>query len=468
MKKMNHDEIIDLASIDFSMLTLSDDDAEMDEATISTIMMQLGPESFVFEDTNDKKKKRIKDPSDPRAIFAPNEIDATVGGELPKTDRRNANKKPPSRACLNETERKRFSKSMYVDSMTIPTVTVYDEELLDTSRISLELARSGSEARSLSTIVFSRDSLAASICFGMYEAFEMKISETLDSPAKMAMLFNLVGHLLPVFGQMRKPPSTGLGPRSKIYQNHSPINDEYHSFAFEPVVIATSGEGIGDPGEIVAQGVVVSNKGLNFPAGDARRLTLGRKDEFEESLCWVLITHVYFPYITYASIGPHKTRKVTDNVYQLNYSEHNNLYDSVFRWDDYMNSHTHLKACGVSSFGFTDTKQTGKDIARRLFPWSVEYARDTLEWFRSRGKMEEFLLETDMSSGRRAKDREDVPSGMDMRRFLLMELLLTNTPLEKMLTGEPVFFDFKSPNIKGGARGLYDRLSNYSYRQNTS
>jgi hypothetical protein len=260
---------------------------------------------------------------------------------------------------------------------------------------------------------------------------------------------------------MRKPPVGGFGAKSKIYQNHMPIENGYHPFAFEPVVIATSGEGIGDAGEIVAQGIIVSNRGLNFPVGDARRVTLGRKHEFEESLCWVLVTHVYSPYITYASLGPHKTKKISENVYQIVESPFKNLCNDVFKWNEYMNARTHLKACGVSSFGFTDTKQTGRDISRRLFPWSVRYAADTLNWFWHRNKMDSFLVENDMSCGRRANDREYIPSGMDMRRFLLANLLLLQTPLENMLLNKHVFFSFDPPIVPDGGEGLYYRLCLY-------
>jgi hypothetical protein len=68
-----------------------------------------------------------------------------------------------------------------------------------------------------------------------------------------------------------------------------------------------------------------------------------------------------------------------------------------------------------------------------------------------------------MTTVRRASGREDIPSGMDMRRFLLAELLLTGTPLEKMLTGERVEFEFAPTKIEDGGPGLYRRLHAYSF-----
>ena len=410
------------------------------------------------------KKKKINDPSDPNNITIAEDCDMTAGGERVKTDRRNANKKFAVRECLGQNDRKRFADSMLVDSISIPTVRLYDNQMLDTSRISDELLRCGTQARGLSTIVLSRASLAVNISFAMTEAHGVPLSDDLPVFEKIAHITQLVGHVMPVFGQIRKPPSTGLGDKSKIYQNHRQITDEYHSFAFEPVVISTSGDAPGDSGEIVAQGIIVSNKGMNFPVGDARRVSLGRKAEFEESLCWVLVTHVYVDVDTsYAAIGPPATKKKGD-VYEIVKTEHRNLYDDVFKWEAFMENKTHLRGCGVSLFGFTDTKQTGKDIARRLFPWSITHAADTLAWFRDNGRLDTFLAEADMTSVKRASGREDIPTGMDMRRFLLAEFLLIGTPLENMLKGERVQFAFQSPTISGGGRGLYTRLHQFCFK----
>jgi hypothetical protein len=411
------------------------------------------------------KKKKINDPSDPDNVTIVEDCDMTAGGERVKTDRRNANKKFAVRECLGQNDRKRFADSMLVDSISIPTVRLYDDQMLDTSRISDELLRCGTQARGLSTIVLSRASLAVNVSFAMTEARGVILPDDMSVFEKIAHIATLVGHVMPVFGQIRKPPSTGLGDKSKIYQNHKKITDEYHSFAFEPVLISTSGDAPGDSGEIVAQGIIVSNKGMNFPVGDVRRVSLGRKAEFEESLCWVLITHVYVETNTsYAAIGPPATKKKGDN-YEIVKTAHRNLYDDVFKWEEFMQHKTHLRGCGVSLFGFTDTKQCGKDITRRLVPWSVSHVADTLSWFRENDRLDTFLVEADMTSVKRASGREDMPSGMDMRRFLLLEFLLIGTPLEPMLRGERVTFPFQAPTINGGGSGLYRRMHEYCYHQ---
>jgi len=449
-------DIINFDDDDFKRFLADNDMPYIDIDTLSALA------NDIMTDTSHPKKKKINDPSDPDNITIVEDCDMTVGGERVKTDRRNANKKFAVRECLGQNDRKRFADSMKVDSISIPTVRLYDEQVLDTSRISDELLRVGTQARGLSTIVLSRASLAVNISFAMSEAHGVSLADDLSVFEKIAHIVKLIGHVMPVFGQIRKPPSTGLGDKSKIYQNHRQITDEYHSFAFEPVLISTSGDAPGDSGEIVAQGIIVSNKGVNFPVGDDRRVTLGRKAEFEESLAWVLITHVYVV-ASYAAIGPPATKKKGDS-YEIVKTDHRNLYEDIFKWEAFMQHKTHLRGCGVSLFGFTDTKQTGKDMARRLVPWSIAHAADTLAWFRENDRLDAFLMEADMTSVKRASGREDMPSGMDMRRFLLLEFLLIGTPLEPMLRGERVIFPFQAPIILGGGNGLYRRLHEHRFK----
>jgi hypothetical protein len=400
---------------------------------------------------------RIHDPSDPLKFLTEKHGDDMPDGEVTKTDRRNVNHKKPSRFCLSHNDRKRFSSNMFVDKMSLPMLDFDGKNVLDMSTICKELL---CDFRGLSTIVLSRASLAASVSFGYFEAFGEKFPDEMTLFTRASMITHMVGHVIPIFGQCRAVPITGFGPKSQMLANHSKVCAG-HTFAFEPVIIATSGDGPGDSGEIICQGVIISNKGLNFPIDDARRVSLGRRDEFEETMCWVLVTHVYF-FITYASLGPHPTTR-DGNKYTYIQTEGKNLYNDVFKWNEFMDMHRDLLGCGVSRFGFTDTKQTGKDMSRRLFPWSIKYAAETLAWFRSRGKLEEFLVNTPMSTGRRAKDRDDNPSGMDIRRFLLAEMLLLNTPLESILHQEPVTFNFASPVIQDGGEGLYRRLHTFQY-----
>lgn len=402
---------------------------------------------------------RIRDPSDPNASLFEKKANTSKDGEVVKTDRRNENHKSSTRILLSSSDRKRFSSDMYVNKMSLPIVTINEEDRLDLSKISDEISR---DFRGLSTIVVTRATLASAVSFGFYEAFGTRFTDDISDIQRNAMINQLVGHIIPIFGQSRAPPVTGFGPKSKIYANHTPLCDG-HTFGYEPVVISTKGDGPGDSGEIICQGIIVSNKGLNFQVDDARRVSLGRRDEFEETMCWVLITHVY-SFIPYDALGPNPTTKTKDG-YKYIPTAGKNKFNDIFMWNEFMEINGDQLGCGVSRFGFSDTKQTGKDISRRLFPWSIREAMSTLEWLRSKD-LKKFLLETPMSLGRRQKDREECPSGMDIRRFLLGEMLFKNTPLENLIRNERVLFPFESPLVADGGYGLYSRLTDYMILNN--
>ncbi|AGE56638.1 hypothetical protein ATCVNEJV2_471R [Acanthocystis turfacea Chlorella virus NE-JV-2] len=439
---------------------IADDDLDMElEKALEAAMDVVEPAPVVDMELLNQisiPAARMRDPSDPCAHMFEKKPKVVAEGEVVKTDRRNENHKAPTRVLLNASDRKRYSTSMYVDKMVVPTVELYGEERLTTSKISAELER---DFRGLSTIVVTRATLASAVSFGFYEAFGTKFPEGTSDTERIACANNLVGHIIPIFGQTRAPPATGLGAKSKISMNHAPLCDG-HTFGYEPVIISTKGDGAGDSGEIVCQGVIVSNKGLNYEVGNLKRVSLGRRDEFEETLCYVLITHFYGA-ISYDALGPFPTTRIGKDTYKYIPTEGKNLYNDVFKWNEFMDGHQDQLGCGVSRFGFTDTKQTGKDLSRRLFPWSIRYAMDTLEWLRGKG-LDTILAETPMSTGRRAKEREDMPSGMDIRRFLLAEFLLKGTPLEKMITNEQVVFPFEAPIVRDGGKGLYSRLLEFN------
>jgi hypothetical protein len=280
---------------------------------------------------------------------------------------------------------------------------------------------------------------------GVRIAYDIDTFEFADYDAALSNLTTMIGRILPVFGQIRVPSRDSDTRRSAFATNSLPVGQGAHSFAFSPVVIATIGDTPGDQGEIIAQGIIVSNKAINYAVGDVRRVSLGRNPAFEESMCLVLITHVYPAPITYASIGPCGTRKQRDE-YAAVFEDGRNLYDDTFLWNEFMATRRSQRGCGVSTFGFTDTKQSGKDIARQLFPWSIAHSQSVLWDFRTQGDLRRFLLETPMTmAGKRASAREDCPSGIDVRRFLLAEMLLMNTPLEPLLRGEKPEFNFLAP-----------------------
>lgn len=356
----------------------------------------------------------VADPSDPSfAAPAGTEIDEIVGGEKIACDRRMPRKNPPRYSALCDATRAQLPSSAF--EVSIPRTP---DGAVDLDRVRAELAKTPR----LGTIVVSRGTLR-----------EMTRGE------------DPVGELLPVFGQVRNPPR--FDPKSAFAKNCAPVEDGEHAFAFAPVVIATTGETPGDQGEIVYQGVVVSNKSVNRAVGDPRRRTIGRNPVFEESLCFVMVTHAYDPPFRYAALGPPATRKQRDGTYDVVEDGCRNAYDSIFAWNGFMSTRKAQRGCGVSAFGFTDTKQSGKDVVRYLFPWSILHAARALADFRRRGDLQRFLLETPMTlAGKRAAAREECPSGIDVRRFLLAELLLIGTPLEPLLKGSEPAFEFAAPS----------------------
>ncbi len=358
---------------------------------------------------------RRRDPSDPQFVpVEPSEHDPVAGGEKIACDRRVPRKNPVGYATLDDDIRATFPETAFCVSM--PT----RDGVLDLDRM-----RKKTTGKSLGTIVVSRATLCAMVA-------------TVRSLAP--------GVLIPVFGQIRRVEKF---KNSALAKKCAPVTDDPHPFACTPVVVATTGDGHGDQGDIVLQGIVASNKVVNRAVGDPRRRTLGRHPAFEETMCVVLVTHVYDPPVSYASLGPHSTKKRGD-VYEIHPDKPpgRNAHDSVFLWNEFMRARSDERGCGVSSFGFTDTKQSGRDVVRYMFPWSIRHAASVLEEFRRHDDLRRFLLETPMTlMGKRAPARKECPSGIDVRRFLLAELLLKNTPLEPLLRGEPPVFDFEEPRV---------------------
>lgn len=212
----------------------------------------------------------------------------------------------------------------------------------------------------------------------------------------------------------------------------------------------------------------------NYPEGHEKRLSFGRVPAFEETLCWVLVTHAYAPDLTYAAVGPPRTKTpktrgdgekrstvIVDDVPGVN------TYDAVFQWRAYMQQHTGEPRCGVSAFGFTDLKQTNKDILRAMLPWPVEAIAAKLAADRASGALQIDLVDLPMSNSRANHAAIGEARGIDLRRMLLVELLLWGTPLAALLlpeghedrTAETLVAALPpAPLVPGGAAGLYTRL----------
>lgn len=146
---------------------IADDDLDMElEKALEAAMDVVEPVPVVDMELLNQisiPAARMRDPSDPCAHMFEKKPKVVAEGEVVKTDRRNENHKAPTRVLLNASDRKRYSTSMYVDKMVVPTVELYGEERLTTSKISAELER---DFRGLSTIVVTRATLASAVSFG--------------------------------------------------------------------------------------------------------------------------------------------------------------------------------------------------------------------------------------------------------------------------------------------------------------
>lgn len=310
-------------------------------------------------------------------------------------------------------------------------------------------------------------------------------------------MHRLVGHLMPVFSQVRPPSksrveSTSTTTRKPANRKVSELNMDPieplghdgslprkpHAFALQPVQLSTVGDT--DQGMFLAQGIIVSNKCYNFPEGDDRRVSTGRNPAFEETVCWVLVTHSYYShgngggsgggYLTYASLGPPSTKTSKDGIVRILDTPDRNLYEHLFGWKRFMEQNVDegARKCNVSSFGFTDIKQTGKDTTRCILPWTIQDVAQRLHRMRAEGggDVTAYLRDLPMKAAlNHESDLKHRPvGGMDLRRMLLIELLLRGTPLEPLLdfpTAASLPLLPSGPRVPGGAAGLYRRMKDF-------
>ncbi len=300
-----------------------------------------------------------------------------------------------------------------------------------------------------------------------------------------ANMGRLVGHLIPVFSQVRPtlrpgdPAARKTKKRKASDLNMDPIQPlgeggalprKAHAFAMQPVQLSTVGTH--DQGVFLAGGVIVSNKCFNYPQDDPKRISTGRNPAFEETVCWMLVTHTYDG-LTYAQLGPPSTKTVRtadrEERVQILDVPGRNTHDALFQWRAFMDENLgEGRRAGVSSFGFTDIKQTGKDTTRRILPWTIEDVVLRLETMRAAAGrdlvpyLRDLPMKALMNNDGNLNNRP--VGGLDLRRMLLIELLLTGTPLEALLrprdAGRALALP-AAPKVPGGAAGLYERMKDF-------
>lgn len=353
---------------------------------------------------------------------------------------------------------------------------------LDTRRIAAELARAPGPP--LSTMVLTRAVAAKVYDLGLVVS-GAPVPLCGGDPDAMDWS-HLVGRVVPYFTQcpakvtaesaafrpLGDPgdPDGPDGPGDGADGPGDGADDGPHAFAFKPVVLSTAGgTDRGDHGEVLAQGIVVSPRVFNFPASvPGKRVSLGVAESFEETACFVLITHAYSrdhvarqlgggggsgpgrPGVPYACMNkpnkPRGKRKAPEDPWV-------DCRERIFKWQAYESFHgERLKEPGyqVGSFGLLTTKMTHKHAVRAMLPMPVAEVGALLAEMRDPAGpgLDHYLRELPMKQpGGRTTD----VSGLDLRCMLMMECLLKNTPLECLLRGEAPSFDGGAPAVPSSA-----------------
>lgn len=103
--------------------------------------------------------------------------------------------------------------------------------------------------------------------------------------------------------------------------------------------------------------------------------------------------------------------------------------------------------------------QTGKYMKRAMFNCSLSEAAEILQSLRAAGSLDTQLIHNDMTTAKRSAE-DDKHSGINLRRYLLAELLLTGTPLEFIMNPDATSDVLRSAvfAVPGGGPMLHHNL----------
>jgi hypothetical protein len=361
---------------------------------------------------------------------------------------------------LREAVRAEIPEDRLVSGLSLPL----DGEVLD-----LDALRLGDK---LDIIALGRDAVKDFVNAGAHEAFCGMVAPRDTFEGALELLPDLVGRIVPI---MSKAFVRGGFEGSVLASHTAPVSrDRRHPWAYSPVILTTTGDGGNDDqGEIVAQGVTVSNRAINHPVGDARRVSLGHPAELEESVFLVLITHAYVPALPFKALGPPPTRKV-GQAYHADASPAHNIFEYQFKWKEYMDARTHKRGCDLPPWTFAALKRTCHFVKKAIVDEPVVATRAKLDEMRETlttdvhgavvSVLDHNLVHLPYADGVSSKKRraDGTPAGSDLRNYLLIELLLLGTPLAPMQHGEAPIFTFTAPTVEGGGAGFVDRLRDFA------
>lgn len=390
---------------------------------------------------------------------------AATCGYIPGTGRRDGQNRVGRASVLDLIAKGQvttnFVSSRTPDKVAFPTIRVDGHEYLDVKRINQEL---NGRKPTYATITMSRTCIARlhDLCVAANELDDGIMCHDDFSRIKMT---DLVGAMFPIIGQV----STKITQDSSAFMAIPDAPEEgglppKHDFVFRPVILSTLGDGVRyDQGEVVAQGVVVSPRAFNFPEGTDHRLRIGLNPRFEDSMCWVLITHAYDPLVSYASMNKGSLKKQRRDP--------DCPFEKMFKWEAYRDANReriNTKGYKISNFGLADTKQTGKQFVKAMVPWSIAHVADDLRRLREESQdpsLHSFLVSLPMTfpkedaSSSTAKRKK---GGMDLRRMLMCEYLLQNTPLEALMDpGASVDLGF-TVKMPGTAADMWRRAKEHA------
>lgn len=299
------------------------------------------------------------------------------------------------------------------------------------------------------------DTLAAYVRAGLAAAGLPPAADTALA-ASLDGLRRLVGRCIPLFGRINKRVDRAGSTR---FSNYDPsANENFKRFAsgtphatcLNPTILSLYSDVRRDQGRVLCLVLPLARQGFNFPDGDERRVSIaGLAPAFLDCATVALVLHVYDESFDWNAWAP-SARGGGD----------------PFAWGAYRDANP---GAAVAGFGLHRQIQ---GFARALVGpdrcgLTIADAREVMDRLRGAGALPRVLRDTPMTvsalpaadrehgkSGRprageahvtqvelRRRERKAAPSGLDVRTFMLIEKLLTGTPLEPLLSGGRAAFE---------------------------
>jgi hypothetical protein len=287
----------------------------------------------------------------------------------------------------------------------------------------------------------------------------------------------LTGKLLPLFGKL-----AGKNLQTHLRKLQAVETGSTHEYALHPVFVSIKTDYANDAGAIVLQGVCVSPLAFNHPVGHERRLRTGLSvgQAFDDTWIVLLVTHAYvmtagpnnsaaFPGIPWSAINPCSVFAADDDDSRKIdvLAAARNQYNAVFQWNEYMAAHRTEANAGVTPFALNECKQI-KNVLRKLLEpgMTLSASQKQLKQLRDAGQLQTKLA-NDPATLKGL--RRPATCGNDLRKGLLAECLLAETPLQGALTGDASRISL--PEVMPDAAGFFGAvrtfLDDYRDRERT-